>query len=76
MIQDVLETIYTSTKIRYILAPLFVVQILPPRCQFSYTSFVLETSIFLPPPSTLLQNTPTSLSPYYQYFRQNVGPRF
>ena len=71
MIQDVLKTIYTSTKIRYTLAPLCVVHLLTRRCQFSYTSFNLETSILLPPPSTFIQNTPTSLPPFYQ----NVGLR-
>ena len=30
------------------------------RCQSSYTSYVLETSILLPPPSILFQNISTS----------------
>ena len=32
------------------------------RCQISYTSFVLEASILLPPPSAFFQNISTSLS--------------
>ena len=52
----------------------FVVQLLTRCCQFSYTSFVLDTSILLPPPSTFIQNNPTSISPFYHDLRQNVGP--
>ena len=36
----------------------FIVQTLPRRCQFSYTSFVLEISILLPPPSTSSRTHP------------------
>ena len=52
----------------------FVVHLLTCCCQFSYTSVVLKTSIFLPPPSTFLQNISTSLSSHSQDFNHNAGP--
>ena len=43
------------------------------RCQISYTSCVLETSILLPPPSMLFQNISTSPSSSSRLYRH--GPQ-
>ena len=52
---------------------IFFVHLLTSCCQFSYTSFVLEASILLPPPSTFFQNTFTPRLPYSQDFHHNAG---
>ena len=53
---------------------IFVVHLLTSCCQFSYTSFVLETYILLPPPSTFFQNTFTPRLPNSQDFHHHAGP--
>ena len=61
---DTRQTRQYSTKLNMIHSSTqFCCTPLTCHCHSSYTSFVLETSILPPPPSTFFQNISTSLSP-------------
>ena len=57
-----------STQICYYLAPNFLVHMSNICCHFSQNSFVLETSILLPPSSLLSWPKPTTVQTFYQDF--------
>ena len=71
MVQDTLKKLYTLAPKYDTIRHHFVVHIQTSSCQISYTCFVLETSIFLPPPPAFFQNISTSLSSRSQEFHQN-----
>ena len=54
---------------------IFVGHLLTRNCQFTYTSVVLETSIFLPPHAIFFQNISTPISQHSPELRHNGSQR-
>ena len=52
----------------------FIIQTLPRRSQFSYTSFVLEISLLLPPPSTSSRTHPLLFRHTIKTFVKMLAP--